>query len=125
MTQEVRLVDGGNSQEGRVEVFFNGTWGTVCSDEWGIEDAQVVCHQLGLPAPQVIRQIDHDEGKIWLDYISCDGSENKLSECLHRGWGRVECPDGTDAGVMCGGGQLHVLIFINNKDTSKIKPPRY
>ncbi len=49
MDGEIRLIGGSNvTNEGRVEICSNNNWGTICDDQWGNEDAQVVCRQLGL-----------------------------------------------------------------------------
>ena len=44
---DIRLQDGANKYEGRVEICHSGLWGTVCDDFWEYRDASVVCRQLG------------------------------------------------------------------------------
>ena len=43
----MRLVGGSRPSEGRVEVFYRGEWGTICHNHWSVDDANVVCRELG------------------------------------------------------------------------------
>ena len=45
----IRLVNGSNSTRGRVEIYYNNEWGTICDDHWTINEARVICHSLGFP----------------------------------------------------------------------------
>ena len=101
----MRIADGSNN-EGRVEVYYNGAWGTVCDDSWDISDARVVCRQLGFPDAEAAYQGDRvpdGTGQILLDDVKCGGYELSLTSCSHRGWGTHNCGHSEDAGVRCSG----------------------
>ena len=89
---------------GRVEVYHEGEWGTICDDNWDIKDAHVVCRQLGyLYAVRVLPEslVPDGAGPIWMDEVRCTGSEENLLLCHHTGFGRHDCTHYEDAGVEC------------------------
>ncbi|CAL8317328.1 unnamed protein product [Gadus morhua 'NCC'] len=90
--------------EGRVEVFLQGQWATVCDDDWDMVDAQVVCRQLGcgrvLSAP-LGATFGPGQGRIGLDDINCTGHESDFTQCGHRGLWTHNCGHQQDAGVVC------------------------
>jgi len=101
----IRLVGGVDETEGRVEVFYDGEWGTVCDDIWGLPDANVVCREIGCPngATQAVLRAGFGQGTgtIWLDNVQCTGTELYLSDCPHNGWNSHNCAHSEDAGVRC------------------------
>jgi len=112
---EIRLVDGNNNLEGRVEILYNGIWGTVCDDSWSIQDAHVICRQLGFGhalQATVRANFGQGTGTIWLDNVLCIGSETRIEDCTHNGWGTHNCAHSEDAGVVCSAGKLFYELQI-------------
>uniref|UniRef100_A0A8C1E3C2 SRCR domain-containing protein n=1 Tax=Cyprinus carpio carpio TaxID=630221 RepID=A0A8C1E3C2_CYPCA len=113
--KNIRLVSGSDSCCGRVEIRYKGQWGTVCDDNWDMNDAAVVCRQLqcgsAISAPQSAA-FGQGSGSIWLDDIKCSGSEGTLTQCSHKGLGKNDCNHGEDAGVVCSDPRL-----VNGSDS--------
>ncbi|XP_031442196.1 T-cell differentiation antigen CD6-like [Clupea harengus] len=100
----VQLADGGHRCGGRVELWQDGRWGTVCDDDWDLSDANIVCAQLGcgyaVMATGQDGRFGPGKGSILLDDLNCTGHEGNLWECPTRK-GPDDCGHKEDAGVVC------------------------
>ncbi|KAL9984307.1 hypothetical protein ACROYT_G006583 [Oculina patagonica] len=79
----VRLRGSNSTNIGRVEVYYAGKWGTISRSGWDINDATVVCRQLGyftasLSGYGLFRSADVPS---WFTNVTCDGNESSLDQC--------------------------------------------
>ena len=100
---ELRLVSGINELQGRLEIEYYGTWGTICNDFFNIYSANVACRRLGYTAAsRVITNAASGSGLIWMNNVRCIGNESSLEMCPHAGFGNtVGCSRSEDVGVEC------------------------
>ena len=99
-----------SSNQGRVEVDYNGTWGTICDSSWDTRDAHVVCRMLGYSHSLLAKtgaEFGLGSGPALLDNVNCGGSEATLLNCTHDGWGVGQCEGvNSAAGVVCDTGNF-------------------
>ncbi|XP_052810117.1 adhesion G protein-coupled receptor B1-like isoform X2 [Mya arenaria] len=119
-TSDIRLQDGTTKLEGRVEVFHNGTWGTVCIVSRYF--ATVVCRQLGYATDIAEMRwnayFGKGSGPIWLEEVFCQGDESSIDECnLFLPWGKHDCGHDSDVGVRCKVTCFVPDVYNASKDT--------
>ncbi|KAM4650671.1 uncharacterized protein O3C94_013374 isoform 2-T2 [Discoglossus pictus] len=102
--QSLKLVNGPSICAGRVEVFHNGEWKTMCDDSWDTRKAQVVCRQLNcgtaLAAPGNA-YYGPGNGSILLHNLICSGKESSINNCTLQPWEKLGCYHYEDASAVC------------------------
>jgi deleted-in-malignant-brain-tumors protein 1 len=104
----VRLVNDNNTSPGsqytgRLEVFADGQWGTVCNQSWSYQDTVVVCKLLGFASALQFYTAgitSPGTGPIKYSNVVCSGSEYSLSACQHSN-SSDDCTHAYDVGVTC------------------------
>ena len=127
--ESIRLVNGRSECSGRLEISHNGQWGTMCDDEWGMSNTEVVCRQMGCGQGLSFGgEFGAGSGPIWLDNVVCTGEEDAITQCPHQSYGENNCGHSEDVGIVCLGKQTPfvlknvivicmVLIRLSNIDT--------
>ncbi|KAM6992566.1 scavenger receptor cysteine-rich type 1 protein M130-like [Tautogolabrus adspersus] len=103
-SKPIRLMNGTNRCSGRVEVYHDGQWGTICDDRWGMQEAAVACREMNCGNALSVKYkafFGIGQDQVWLDDVECTGHEKSIAECPHRGFGEHDCDHSEDAGVVC------------------------
>ncbi|XP_056395284.1 lysyl oxidase homolog 3 isoform X2 [Hyla sarda] len=108
--------------EGRIEVFYNQEWGTICDDDFTMENAHILCRHLGFTeATGWAHSAKYGKGigRIWLDNVICSGGEKSIADCKSRGWGNSDCTHEEDAGVICKDERIPGYVEPNTIETEQ------
>lgn len=103
-TIPVRLMSHeGQSYKGRLEIYHNGEWGSVCSTAFSKKNAFVICGMQGLLGGEIMKtgSFPTGSGPIWMDNVQCHGKEKVVWRCGFSGWGNHNCDHLTDVGIEC------------------------
>ncbi len=107
-------MNGSHPCAGRVEVYNDGRWGTVCDWGWDIADAAVVCRELDCGTAVKATFNAHfgpGSGPVSMAFVNCNGSETALKHCSSENLIAWYCNHNEDAGVVCSGKLLQTSAF--------------
>ena len=109
------MVGTGSTQfGGRLEFYYNNTWGTICRHGWDSTVAAVACRQLGFVSVSVSDSSEFGSGTTSVTYrlddVVCSGSESRLIDCNHGRIGNMSCLQGKDVGIVCTNGETDTFV---------------
>uniref|UniRef100_A0A3B5QAW5 SRCR domain-containing protein n=1 Tax=Xiphophorus maculatus TaxID=8083 RepID=A0A3B5QAW5_XIPMA len=121
-----RLVQGTNRCSGRLEVKTNQSWSSVCETDFDLQDAEVVCREIGCRSPSVHQGALYGEAEapVGSREFLCEGSESALLKCSSRkSSGRNSCSPGQAVGLTCSGrgGSADLLLFTASRCAGRLE----
>uniref|UniRef100_A0A8B9MP76 SRCR domain-containing protein n=1 Tax=Accipiter nisus TaxID=211598 RepID=A0A8B9MP76_9AVES len=81
---------------GRLQVFYNGTWGSICSNSMTLDTVSLACKELGCGDGGTLETQLHYgsvSGPMWLDYVQCGGKTSSFWQCPSAPWNPRSCED--------------------------------
>ena len=114
----MRLVGGQDNSEGRIEVKNEEVWGTVCSDGFDRNDANVVCKYLGRPgveevysAADILNIESAQDSPIWLSDLECTGQEDNPFHCSQKVMKHhTNCDHNQDVAIKCSSKHMSHIV---------------
>lgn len=108
-------MDNSAPNAGRVEVYYNNYWRSICDTNWDLKNAHVICRMLGYNQG-AIAAIQGFQGSddFWLSGVNCTGNETTIENCRNLKWGKRNCATNSRAGVVCKSGTCHAR-FVQDK----------
>lgn len=87
---------------GRVELYYRGSWGTICDNSWRLNEGHVVCRELGFVNAEAVKtHAEYGQGSGYIHLFTCRGTESSIDSCSTRRYRYGSCSHGEDAGVIC------------------------
>lgn len=116
----IRLAGSSTANEGRVEIFKQGTWGTICDDKFDMIDASVVCKELGYAGASTktvnVNEDANPSMKIHINELECDPGDY-FWYCSHNNADRPICNHDEDVKVSCSSGtekqESRGIVFLS------------
>ncbi|XP_067909634.1 scavenger receptor cysteine-rich type 1 protein M130-like, partial [Heterodontus francisci] len=113
----LRLTNGGSRCDGRVEIYYKGSWGRLQDRLWNLNDANVVCTQLGCGEATAVynySKYGKSEGPVWVNDVGCEGNESQLQNCSLFTL-NSSLTDSMDVGVLCSGELIAHYFYRANQ----------
>lgn len=109
---DVRLTHGSTPSEGTVEIYVEGSWRTICDNDFGDKEADVVCRMLGYTGRGESHIVYHSDffghsSSPYFDKVTCHGDESDISQCapvFHS-----TCSSSNIVGLRCEGAQVRLV----------------